>query len=59
MMSSQVFWIDEERIKKALHHLSEASALLNRLSDVDDSTANCILNLDMTITYLSDQLEDE
>ena len=58
-MSSQVFWIDEERIKKALHHLSEASELLNRLSDLDDSTANCILNLDMIITYLSDQLEDE
>lgn len=58
-MPSRVFWIDEERIKRALNHLSEASALLNRLSDIDDSTANCILNLDMTITYLSDQLEDE
>ena len=58
-MSSQIFWIDEERLKKAITHLSEASECLHRLSDVSDPMANCILNLDMTISNLQDQLSDD
>ena len=58
-MSSQVFCIDNERIKKALRHLSEAAKSLDDLSNTSDQMANCILTLDITIDFLRDELGDD
>ena len=58
-MSSQVYCMDDERIKKALRYLSEAAKSLDDLSDTSDQMANCILTLDITIDFLRDELGDD
>lgn len=58
-MPNQVFCMDEERIKKALRHLSEAVKSLDDLSYTSDQMANCILNLDITIDFLKDEFGND
>jgi len=58
-MPSEVFWIDEGRIKKALNHLSEAAKSLDELCETSDEMANCILTLDITIDFLRNELGND